>query len=103
MSKSLSSSFNLTGKFWAMALIVCCLGALSAGTPISSAQQTEPSTPAERDTSFNTRQQMHENGLFKDMAFRCVGPVVMSGRVVDIEPIPGQPYSFYVAYATGGL
>jgi photosystem II stability/assembly factor-like uncharacterized protein len=27
----------------------------------------------------------------------------MSGRVVDIEPIPGRPYSFYVAYATGGL
>jgi photosystem II stability/assembly factor-like uncharacterized protein len=46
---------------------------------------------------------MHENGLFRDLAFRCVGPVVMSGRVVDIEPIPGQPYSFYVAYATGGL
>jgi photosystem II stability/assembly factor-like uncharacterized protein len=49
------------------------------------------------------RQRMHKKGLFRDMSFRCVGPVVMSGRVVDIEPIPGRPYSFYVAYATGGL
>ncbi|NOZ62889.1 MAG: glycosyl hydrolase [Calditrichaeota bacterium] len=27
----------------------------------------------------------------------------MSGRVVDIEPHPTEPYTFFVAYATGGL
>lgn len=46
---------------------------------------------------------MHERGLLHDLTFRCVGPVVMSGRVVDIEPAPDDPYAFYVAYATGGL
>lgn len=29
--------------------------------------------------------------------------MVQGGRVVDVESIPGQPYGFYVAYATGGV
>lgn len=83
--------------------VACSLGALSFDSGTCVAQYMKPSTPAQRGLSFKTRQQMHEKGLFRDLSFRCVGPVVMSGRVVDIEPIPGQPYSFYVAYATGGL
>ena len=34
---------------------------------------------------------------------RCVGPTVMSGRVVDLSVNPGNPSEFVVAYATGGL
>lgn len=60
-------------------------------------------TPGERNKAFHQRQKMHKNGLFHDVSFRCVGPVVMSGRVVDIQPAPQDPYAFYVAYATGGL
>ncbi|MCP4452017.1 MAG: glycosyl hydrolase, partial [Planctomycetes bacterium] len=60
-------------------------------------------TPEAQAKAFQQRQEMHENGLFQDVAFRCVGPVVMSGRVVDIQPAPKDPYAFYVAYATGGL
>ncbi len=63
----------------------------------------KPTTPSERNRSFRQRQQMDERGLFHDLSFRCVGPVVMSGRVVDVEPSPVDPYTFYVAYATGGL
>ena len=43
-------------------------------------------TPAERRGAFRQRQKMHKKGLFHDLSFRCVGPVVMSGRVVDIQP-----------------
>jgi len=60
-------------------------------------------TPNQRKRAFRQRQKMHREGLFHDLAFRCVGPVVMSGRVVDIQPHPEDPYSFFVAYATGGL
>jgi len=83
--------------------VACFLTALGFDSGTCSAQYMKPSTPGQRGMSFKTRQQMHAKGLFRDMSFRCVGPVVMSGRVVDIEPIPGRPYSFYVAYATGGL
>ncbi|MEC7114484.1 MAG: glycosyl hydrolase, partial [Bacteroidota bacterium] len=34
---------------------------------------------------------------------RCVGPTVMSGRVVDLSVNPADPSEFVVAYATGGL
>ena len=34
---------------------------------------------------------------------RCVGPTVMSGRVVDLAVNPNDPSEFVVAYATGGL
>ncbi len=83
--------------------VACILKASGVDSGTCFAQYMKPSTPGQRDTSFKTRQQMHEKGLFRDLSFRCVGPVVMSGRVVDIEPIPDEPYSFYVAYATGGL
>jgi len=103
MNESLSSLLSPNKKIRRMTVIVCCLVVLSVVAQAGFAKQTKSSTPGERDKSFSTRLQMHRDGLFRDMAFRCVGPVVMSGRVVDIEPIPGQPYSFYVAYATGGL
>ena len=37
------------------------------------------------------------------LPIRCVGPSVMSGRVVDIEVNPQNPHHFYAAFATGGL
>jgi hypothetical protein len=35
--------------------------------------------------------------------WRSVGPANMSGRVTDIEAVPGNPKVFYVATATGGI
>lgn len=37
------------------------------------------------------------------VAFRNIGPSIMSGRVVDLDVNPEDPTEFYVAYATGGL
>jgi hypothetical protein len=35
--------------------------------------------------------------------WRSIGPANMSGRVTDIEPVPGNSKIFYVAMATGGI
>jgi len=70
---------------------------------LPSIAKEKPSTPDQKLAAFQQRVQMAENSLFKNLSFRCVGPIVMSGRVVDIEPHPNEPYTFYVAYATGGL
>ncbi|HEX9974905.1 MAG TPA: glycosyl hydrolase, partial [bacterium] len=71
--------------------------------PSISFSKEKPSTPAERLKAYETRKAMQETSLFKNLSFRSVGPVVMSGRVVDIEPSPKNPYTFFVAYASGGL
>jgi len=37
------------------------------------------------------------------MKWRPIGPANMGGRVTDIAGIPGDPTTFYVAGADGGL
>ncbi|HIG48077.1 MAG TPA: glycosyl hydrolase, partial [candidate division Zixibacteria bacterium] len=37
------------------------------------------------------------------LEFRNIGPAAMSGRVVDLAVLEKDPYTFYVAAATGGL
>lgn len=39
----------------------------------------------------------------KGLAWRCIGPANMGGRVADIALAPGNPKTFFVAYGTGGL
>ncbi|MBK7762736.1 MAG: glycosyl hydrolase [Bacteroidetes bacterium] len=40
---------------------------------------------------------------FQQVAFRNIGPSIMSGRVTDIEVNPKNTNEFYVAYASGGV
>jgi hypothetical protein len=50
-----------------------------------------------------------QNGAVLDSAFlsglewRAIGPANMSGRVTDVEGIPGPSKTFYVAAAAGGI
>lgn len=64
-------------------------------------------TPSDAPTAAWQSWQQHENlqqaSLFHGLHWRSIGPMVQGGRVVDVESIPGQPYGFYVAYATGGV
>ncbi|MEO0340142.1 MAG: hypothetical protein AAF242_13120, partial [Bacteroidota bacterium] len=41
--------------------------------------------------------------LFEDLRFRNIGPANMSGRIVDLAVVESNPYTFYVASATGGV
>ncbi|MEL6615674.1 MAG: glycosyl hydrolase, partial [Bacteroidota bacterium] len=58
---------------------------------------------AERMAGAVMRAEMEARSPLGAVPFRSVGPTVMSGRVVDIEGKPGDPTTFYVAYASGGL
>jgi photosystem II stability/assembly factor-like uncharacterized protein len=49
------------------------------------------------------RKALEQNSLVNNIKFRNIGPVTMSGRVVDIEANPEDPTEFYAAYASGGL
>ena len=61
-------------------------------------------TPAEeRMKKVQQRKALEQKSVVNDISFRNIGPVTMSGRVVDIEANPDDPTEFYVAYASGGL
>ena len=44
-----------------------------------------------------------ETGPFEQLEWRSIGPVNMSGRVADVEGIPGDPNVVYVGSASGGV
>ena len=53
--------------------------------------------------AWSQHEALERASLFHGLQWRALGPTVQGGRVVDIESIPGQPYGFYVAYASGGV
>lgn len=62
-----------------------------------------PTPATDRLNAYARRLQLEQQSPVAQVEFRCVGPTVMSGRVVDIEVDPEDPTHFFVAYATGGL
>ncbi len=67
------------------------------------AASAAPSTSAERWTAWERHQQLQASTPLAGLSWRAIGPIVQGGRIVDIEVVPGEPYSFYVAYASGGV
>lgn len=65
---------------------------------------TAARTDAEtRWAAWEQSETMRKQSLLTGIPWRSIGPSVQGGRVVDIESVPTQPYTFYVAYASGGL
>ena len=60
-------------------------------------------TPAQREAAWQQHQKMTADSAFAGVQWRSVGPTAQGGRVVAVAAVPGQPYTFYVAYATGGV
>ncbi|MDD7884622.1 sialidase family protein [Flavivirga sp. 57AJ16] len=49
------------------------------------------------------KEQLTQTSLVKNVAFKNMGPTVMSGRVTDVAVNPDDPTEFYVGYASGGV
>ncbi len=62
-----------------------------------------PATAEDRQAAWSLHKKMAESSPFQGLPWRCVGPLQMGGRIVDIEVVPDHPYTFYVAFASGGL
>ena len=41
--------------------------------------------------------------MLKSYKWRAIGPANMGGRVTDIDGVPGDPSTFYVSGADGGI
>jgi photosystem II stability/assembly factor-like uncharacterized protein len=53
--------------------------------------------------AWEQHQQLEQSSLFAGLKWRSIGPTVQGGRIVDVEVHPDKPYTFYVAYASGGV
>ena len=86
---------------------ICFKSLLFIGTlaysQISASGQVAPTSAEERMKKVQQRKELEKKSILNDISFRNIGPVTMSGRVVDIEANPDDPTEFYVAYASGGL
>ena len=67
-------------------LILSCL-LISALTPMARSAAAEPDAAP----------------LLANLKWRSIGPANMGGRVTDIEGVPGDPYTFYIGAADGGI
>ena len=65
--------------------------------------QVKPTPAAERMKGNELKKKLIENSKSDTVAFRNIGPTIMSGRIVDLDVNPEDPTEFYAAYATGGL
>ena len=87
-----------------LSLFVCLALGVSLGQAQAARPKSEGPTPAAvRAAAWQQHQRMEQESLARALRWRSIGPTVQGGRVVDVEMVPGQPASFYVAYASGGV
>ncbi|PIA79247.1 glycosyl hydrolase [Gaetbulibacter sp. 4G1] len=64
----------------------------------------QASTPVKKVVeAIKQKQELTQKSLVKNVAFKNIGPTIMSGRVVDLDVNPNNPNEFYVGYASGGV
>ena len=84
--------------------MLALLSALLLTTALEARTQSgQPADYAEKYEAWEKHQALVAASPYGGLKWRSVGPVVQGGRLVDMEVVPGQPYTFYAAYASGGL
>ncbi|GAB4137186.1 MAG: hypothetical protein Fur0041_11850 [Bacteroidia bacterium] len=99
------SNFTLM-KIFPSAIAIIALSTLSLqaqNKPLPSAPEPKPTAASERLEGLKKKTDSDKRSIVTNVAFRNVGPTIMSGRVVDIDVNPADPTQFYVAYASGGV
>jgi hypothetical protein len=82
--------------------LLAALGLVTAPALARPAGASPPDT-MQREAAWQQHEHMAQDSLFRAMHWNSIGPVAQGGRVVALAGVPGQPYTFYVAYATGGV
>ncbi len=69
----------------------------------SSVAAKKASSFEDKQAAWQDHRALEQSSDFQGLAWRSIGPISQGGRLVDIESIPGKPYSFLVGYASGGV
>jgi len=98
--------------FWHLTLMTGCL---SPSATVDGSDGPEPNQEPEQPRAALVADDAAESATpsasprtftaddLKGLKWRSVGPANMGGRVADIAMAPGNPKTFFVAYATSGL
>jgi photosystem II stability/assembly factor-like uncharacterized protein len=68
-------------------------------SPAATRSATATPTPSPTPTPVN----WSTDPMLKRFVWRGIGPASMGGRIDDIAAVEGNPYTFYVGFATGGV
>ncbi|HWR33309.1 MAG TPA: hypothetical protein VN451_07285 [Chitinophagaceae bacterium] len=72
--------------------------------PISTfAQNTTPTTGAQKLAAFEQQKKLLANSPFKNLEWRLIGPDNRSGRCTEVAGITGNHTIMYAGFATGGF
>jgi hypothetical protein len=82
----------------ALCAALVCAAAFTLARPAPAQTPTPTPVPAQTPETTDIEQKS-----FERLEWRNIGPAYMSGRVADVEGVPGNPYLVYVASASGGL
>ncbi len=92
---------NFQTKLLFPSVLILLLSALGMGLP---PQDSKDSPEAlSRLRKFQEHQALRDKSPFKNLKWTFVGPVSMTGRMVDVEVHPSQPQVVYAAAAQGGV
>ncbi|HEY7913889.1 MAG TPA: hypothetical protein VIG62_18400 [Blastocatellia bacterium] len=69
---------------------------VAAMLPVAAARQVYSQSPQSAGAA-------NEAAILASLKWRSIGPTNMGGRVTDITGIPGDPHTFYVGAADGGI
>ncbi|HKO78968.1 MAG TPA: hypothetical protein VJU78_01170, partial [Chitinophagaceae bacterium] len=78
-------------------LYIICFIAIAAFITPSIAQKKQ------KDSATTEKKDSWTKETFSGLNFRCVGPAVTSGRVVDFAVSPKNHKEYFVAAAAGGV
>ena len=94
----------MADKKQAMVLIFAVLLSVTFSESSWSQDVKRPVTdPQSRLAWHQQHLKMRDESPTKDLKWKHIGPMRMSGRVTDIAVPPKRPFTFYVATASGGL
>jgi photosystem II stability/assembly factor-like uncharacterized protein len=90
-------------KMRTLAVITLVLSLSLAGTAAGRAPAPTPKAKPVKPAASAAATPLLNEGLLAGLAFRNIGPAVMSGRISDIAVHPLKPHTWYVAVGSGGV
>jgi photosystem II stability/assembly factor-like uncharacterized protein len=81
--------------------VLLALALAAAASAVPALDSRDPTDP--RWQAYAQHAGLERESLLHGLRWRALGPTLQGGRVLDVESMPGAPYGFYVAYASGGV